>query len=246
MRVAAISDVHGNLPALEAVLADIDGRGVDLTLNLGDIVSGPLWPRETAELLMTRALPTIAGNHERQLLDPDLAGMGCWDRFARTMLTGEQVAWISALPPTLHVGGGIFMCHGTPANDLDYLLETVTPAGKRAATAAEAEARLGANRFALLLCGHSHTSRQLRLSDGSFVANPGSVGLQAYRWDRPHPHETVNQSPAARYAIFEKKEGEWEGEPIVVEYPFETAALKAEEQGAADWAHALRTGRNLA
>ena len=47
MRLAVISDIHANLPALEAVLADIRGRSVDATVNLGDCVAGPLWPRET-------------------------------------------------------------------------------------------------------------------------------------------------------------------------------------------------------
>ena len=65
LRIAAISDIHGNLPALEAVLADIARRGADLVVNCGDILSGPLWPAETAERLMALNLPTIAGNHER-------------------------------------------------------------------------------------------------------------------------------------------------------------------------------------
>jgi predicted phosphodiesterase len=65
MRIAVISDVHGNLPALEAVLNDIKGRGVDLTVNLGDCVTSPLWPKETFEALQSLALPTVRGNHDR-------------------------------------------------------------------------------------------------------------------------------------------------------------------------------------
>ncbi|MDZ4355615.1 MAG: metallophosphoesterase family protein, partial [Variovorax sp.] len=68
MRIVALSDIHGNLPALNAVLADVARRGADLIVNCGDILSGPLWPAETAERLMALDLPTIAGNHERQLL----------------------------------------------------------------------------------------------------------------------------------------------------------------------------------
>ena len=68
MRIAAISDIHGNLPALEAVLSDIAAQRVDVIVNLGDILSGPLWAAATADHLMALALPTIAGNHERQLL----------------------------------------------------------------------------------------------------------------------------------------------------------------------------------
>ena len=68
MKLAVISDIHGNLLALRAVLADIARQGVDQTVNLGDILSGPLQPAETADLLMTCNFPTIRGNHERQLL----------------------------------------------------------------------------------------------------------------------------------------------------------------------------------
>ena len=58
MRLAVIADIHGNLLALDAVLTDIAARGVDLTVNLGDCVSGPLWPAETAARLMALGLPT--------------------------------------------------------------------------------------------------------------------------------------------------------------------------------------------
>ena len=68
MKLAVISDIHGNLTALEAVLADIATQGVDQTVNLGDILSGPLQPAETADLLMARNFTTIRGNHERQVL----------------------------------------------------------------------------------------------------------------------------------------------------------------------------------
>ena len=57
MRIAVISDIHGNLPALDAVLTDIKERGTDLTVNLGDCVTSPLWPKETFEVLQSLALP---------------------------------------------------------------------------------------------------------------------------------------------------------------------------------------------
>ena len=65
MRIAVIADIHGNLPALEAVIADIRCREVDCTINLGDCVSGPLWPREVCDLVMARDDLTIRGNHDR-------------------------------------------------------------------------------------------------------------------------------------------------------------------------------------
>ena len=68
MRIALVSDIHGNLPALEAVVEDIERRGVDAIVNLGDSLSGPLMPLETARFLMAQDWVQLAGNHERQLL----------------------------------------------------------------------------------------------------------------------------------------------------------------------------------
>jgi predicted phosphodiesterase len=67
-RIALISDIHGNLAALEAVAADIQKRAVDCVVNLGDSLSGPLLPLETAQLLMAAGWLSLAGNHEQQLL----------------------------------------------------------------------------------------------------------------------------------------------------------------------------------
>ena len=62
MRIAVIADIHGNLPAFEAVLADIERRAVDRTINLSDCVFGLLWPREVCDLLMASSKMTIRGN----------------------------------------------------------------------------------------------------------------------------------------------------------------------------------------
>ena len=59
MRIAVLADIHGNLPALEAVVADLQNRRADQIVNLGDCVSGPLWRKETAELLMALDWPTV-------------------------------------------------------------------------------------------------------------------------------------------------------------------------------------------
>src|SRR5690606_14354102 len=115
-RIAVLSDIHGNLPALEAVVADAERRGCASFANLGDILSGPLWPRETAEYLMARDWPTIAGNHERQVLtDPDdLAGVS--DLFVRRHCTPEQLAWLAALPETMELPGA-WCTHAQPQCD---------------------------------------------------------------------------------------------------------------------------------
>ncbi|TIT30318.1 MAG: metallophosphoesterase family protein, partial [Mesorhizobium sp.] len=68
MRIAVLADIHGNLLALDAVLDDLKHRGgADITVNLGDCVSGPLWPRETMERLQALKLPTVRGNHDRRV-----------------------------------------------------------------------------------------------------------------------------------------------------------------------------------
>ncbi|MBO9717699.1 MAG: metallophosphoesterase family protein [Pseudoxanthomonas sp.] len=249
MRIAAISDIHGNLPALDAVLADIAGRGCDLVVNLGDIVSGPLWPRETLERLVPLELPTIAGNHERQLLG-DLATLAPSDAHARQALAPEQLAWIRALPPLLRIDD-VLLCHGTPGSDIEYLLDDIVDARLQAADAATVVARMDssadgdrlARDAALVLCGHSHTPRAIRLADGRLACNPGSVGLPAFATDRPVPHQAATGSPRARYALLERQAGQWRAQLLAVAYDDALSARRATALGRPDWAHALRHGR---
>ncbi|MFT3954361.1 MAG: metallophosphoesterase [Piscinibacter sp.] len=251
MRIAVISDVHGNLPALDVVLADIAASGADLTLNLGDILSGPLWPVETAQRLMALGLPTIRGNHERQLLTLPRERLGASDGFAADVISAAQRDWLVALPSTMEPAPGVFCCHGTPASDLTYLLETVTPAGwrgpgeagLRAATADEVDQRLGGTRQRLILCGHTHVPRAVRLDDGRLVVNPGSVGLQAYDDVHPQPHLVENGSPHARYALLTQRGADWQVELRALPYAHEDAARRAEANGRGDWVDALRSGR---
>jgi predicted phosphodiesterase len=246
VRIAAVSDIHGNLPALEAVLDDIARAGVDLTVNLGDLLSGPLWVAETADRLMALELPTIAGNHERQLLTLPPEHMGASDAHAATQLDERRRAWLAWLPTELRLADDVLCCHGTPTSDLVYFLETPTPDGLRAATPAEALGRAGnalrGMPHGLVLCGHSHVPRVVRLADGRLVVNPGSVGLQAYAGDEPHPHRVENGSPHARYAIVERAAAGWQVELRSIAYDHVAAARCAEERQRPDWAHALRTG----
>ena len=127
MRYAIISDIHGNLPALDAVLADIAAHGVDLIVNLGDILSGPLWGAATADRLMALGLPTLAGNHERQLLSVPRECMSASDAYTAAELLPQHRAWLARLPPTLALAHDVFCCHGTPASDVTYFLETIVP-----------------------------------------------------------------------------------------------------------------------
>ena len=89
MRLAILSDVHGNLVALEAVLADLRTRAPDAVVNLGDCVTSPLWPAETWALLQTLALPTVRGNHDRWLAEAPLERLSPSERFSHISCARE-------------------------------------------------------------------------------------------------------------------------------------------------------------
>ena len=253
MKLAVISDIHGNLLALQAVLADIARQSIGQTVNLGDILSGPLQPAETADLLMAQNFPTIRGNHERQvlaLLDrPDgPIDSSTTDGYTARQLLPAHLAWLRGLPVSLSLNADVLLCHGTPGSDLQYWLETVVPGlgqqgspGVRAATPAEVSARLGQATHPVVLCGHTHVPR-LAQSSGVLVVNPGSVGLPAYDDVHPHPHVIENGSPHARYAVLEKTAQGWQVDLRAVPYDHRAQADAAARNGREDWAHALATG----
>ena len=243
MRIAAISDIHGNLWALEAVLADIERRGVDMTVNLGDILSSPLKPRETAERLMPMDLPTISGNHERQVLEDDPARLSVEDKYAFDHITDEQRDWIRALPKTLRIADDVLVVHGTPGSDVRYFMETVTQEGRRAATHEEVLERAGDVQALLIMCGHTHIPRAFRLDDGRLIVNPGSVGWPAFDDTHPFYHKAENNTPHARYGIFERTPFGWTIEHHAVAYDWNGASEFAARNNNAEWAYLLRTGR---
>ncbi|GLK46562.1 MULTISPECIES: metallophosphoesterase family protein [Novosphingobium] len=242
MAIAVISDIHGNLGALDAVLADAAARGVRRVVNLGDILSGPLDSVGTADRLMALGLETIRGNHERQLLEQSRAEMSLSDAATDAVLQPRHREWLASLPVDMWLESDLYACHGSPRGDLEFLLETVEPTGCRAATPNEIAERLGGIDAPLVLCGHSHRQRAVRLDDGRLVVNPGSVGLPAFADDQPHPHVIESGSPEARYAVVERGPDGWEAELLAVAYDWTAAALRAAEGGREDWARALATG----
>lgn len=242
MRIAAISDIHGNLPALRAVLDDIAQQACDVVVNLGDIVSGPLLPAETAALLIELDLPTIRGNHERQLLETPRAKMGASDGFAHDALRPSQFDWLRKLPASMELGSDVLLCHGTPESDLVLLLETLDGGNPRAATVEEVQSRLEGVTHGLILCGHTHIQRTVCLDDGRLVLNPGSVGLPAYEDLNPYPHRVETGTPQARYAIADNASGAWQAQLRSVDYGYSAMSELAARNGRPEWAYALRTG----
>ena len=263
MRLALVSDIHGNLAALDAVIADMQKRHIQCVVNLGDSLSGPLLPLETADRL--RALPWlhVAGNHERQVLRLPIERQNSTDAYTSAQLNHETSHWLAShADPSdarlhrgqmwpQHLGDDVALCHGSPRSDVEYLLETPVGELVRLASSSEIEERLAGlipQHITLLACGHSHVPRAVRWGSGSglLIVNPGSVGLPAFEDDHPHPlsafHRIENGSPDARYAVLEKAGGQWHCELISVPYDHGSMALLAQKRERPDWAHALRTG----
>ena len=246
MRVALVSDIHGNLWALDAVLDHIAGQHVDAIWNLGDILSGPLLPAETADRLMALDLLTIRGNHERQLLACADRPGSLSDTHGYRHTTERHRDWLRGLPATAAPRPDILLCHGTPTDDRAPLAETqVAGAGLRLATAEECASRLDPS-LRLVVCGHTHIPRVLQATPTCTVVNPGSVGLQGY--DEQIDGVTYyrdNGTPLASYAIVEEVAGTWQATLFRIPYDCHAAADLAAQNGRPEWAHALRTGYAL-
>lgn len=240
-RIAVVADIHGNLPALRAVVADIARRVVDAVVNLGDTVSGPLWPRETAAFVMEQPWCHIAGNCDRQVARDAPERQGPSDRFAFDRLTADQRAWLASLPATAVSHDEVLAFHGTPSSDSRALLETVERGAVRLARPAEIADRLGGASAKVMLCAHTHVPRIVRFGN-ALIVNPGSVGLPAYHDDSPEPHAMETGTPDARYAILEQHDDGWRAMLVAVPYDHREAAAQALRNGRQDWERGLSTG----
>src|SRR6478672_8553569 len=148
MRVATLYDVHGNLPALEAVLAEIPA---DATIVVGgDVVAGGAQPSETLERLrgLGDRVVWIRGNADRELKpgEPGLVPTGALDD-TRAALTDEQIAFLYAQPATAQIDRVLF-CHATPRNDVDIFTER-TPEERLVEIFEGVDADV-------VVCGHTH------------------------------------------------------------------------------------------
>jgi len=243
MRFAAIADVHGNRIALEAVLADIAALGITEVVNLGDHVSGPLEAGRTADLLIERGFPSIRGDQDRRLVELSLAGPDASDRGDYKQLDRKQLDWLAAQQPTMTYHDDVFLCHGSPRNDAAYWLDRVTNDGIiRASFIEEVEAEAAGIAASLILCGHTHIPRVVRLRDGRLVVNPGSVGLPGYEGHKPVFHRVQTGTPDACYAILERTPLGWSATFRYVPYDHMSMAELAQRNGWPAWASALATG----
>lgn len=237
MRLAAISDIHGNALALRAVLEDLRGRGHDALVQIGDALSGPLWPRETADLLRGLDAVHVRGNHDVSLFDPDTYPQGRADRYALEQLDAATLDWLRGWPRTHAFGDDVLCFHGAPHHEDLYLLEEAPDGDPRLRTTADIEADLRGVRARVMVCGHSHTQRVVGLPDGSLVVNDGSVGLPAYSEPLRGGEVHVQAgSPHARYAIVDVTPARVSVELVMVEYDWRAASARAAALGFPSWA----------
>jgi predicted phosphodiesterase len=192
--LALISDIHGNAPALEAVLADLASFGIEDGLVLGDVAQGGEEPRAVLDRLAELGWPVILGNADAWLLDESVevtdAAALAQRGWTLEQLDERHLDQIRAFHPT-YERDGVLAFHGSPRNYDDILFpdtEDVSP--------------WQVEGFHLLVGGHTHFQWTTRIGDAVY-ANPGSVGVPVYRWNdrRPLPH--------AEYAILDGRSVEF-------------------------------------
>lgn len=243
MKIAVIADIHANVLALEAVLADLKHEAPDLVVNLGDCVSGPLWPEETACLLRDLGWLTVRGNHDRVVVAGNVPPTNRTDSFTCGRLSSESLDWLSGLPPVIELEDDILLCHGTPEDDQAHLTEVIADGRLTLARQETIAGRLEGVQAQLIFAGHTHIPRLVRLpAKPQIILNPGSVGLSGYLDDRPVPHVSEAGTPHARYAIAEKTTAGWRFDLRAVTYDWDMAAAEALKNGRPDWARPLATG----
>jgi putative phosphoesterase len=172
VRVAALNDIHGNLPALEAVLADVEQAGVDAIVCGGDVVGGPFSAEVFDRLTELPSVRFLHGNADRFIVEgADEYGQD-WEA-ERRRLGDERVAAVAEWPLTVELEldglGRTLFCHAIPSAD-EPIFTKLTPDD-------DVIALIGPIDADLLVVGHTHVQVDRRLPNGLRVVNAGSVGM---------------------------------------------------------------------
>jgi putative phosphoesterase len=177
VRVGVLSDVHGNLPALESVLADVEREGPDVVVVCGDVASGPL-PAETIDLLMSRtATLFVEGNADRGLVAafdglPLSGWAGPYAEWCASRISRAQRDFIASFEKTIRLDvaglGRVLFCHGSPRSD-EEIMSARTSLRRLRTLLADVDAEA-------VVCGHTHMQFD-RMIGTTRVVNAGSVGM---------------------------------------------------------------------
>jgi putative phosphoesterase len=203
-RIGLVSDIHGNLPALEAVLAELDREGLDGLLCLGDVAAGPQ-PHETLARIRGLGCPVVMGNWDAWFLDPPLppkddVGLRLheitlfWAEQLDADDLGDIRTFVRQVELPLENGETALCFHGSPTSYDDFIFATTPDEELRRV--------FGEARAPLMIGGHTHLQLVRRFEQLLFV-NPGSVGLPFADWwpDR------VRIARRAEYGILVHEEG---------------------------------------
>jgi putative phosphoesterase len=228
VRLALISDLHGNLLAFEAVLGELEETGVERIVCLGDIAAGPQ-PRETVARLQCLRCPVVLGNWDTWMLDgmphlpgyegPRLRDQGEW---TAAQLGESEKTFLATLPERVELqldGASVLCVHGSPRSFMEHIHPTTPDA--------EVAEMLGDADPSALTAGHTHV-QLVRHHNSTLIVNPGSVGLPFHTWP---PNGPVRMSPWAEYAVLSAENGTVSAE--LRRAPYDIAALRdvAHESG---------------
>jgi putative phosphoesterase len=237
-RVTIFGDIHGNLPALEAVLADIDARELTPLYCLGDLVGYGTFPNEVIATIRERNIPTLMGNYDQGVGNSsDDCGCAYTSKTAEALgkrsiawtnqnTTAENKLFLKQLPAHIPLqldGLRVLLVHGSPRKINEYLYDDRPNATmERLLDMAEAD---------MLVCGHTHIPYHRILPSGRHVVNAGSVG------------KPKDGNPQACYVVLESKENNLSITFNRVPYDIERAALAIEaSEMPSEYATMLRTG----
>lgn len=237
-QIAIFSDVHANLPALEAVVADIEARNLNNLYCLGDLVGYGTFPNEVVAVIRERGIPTVMGNYD-QGVGNSSDDCGCAYKTPEAKALGnrsiawtnqhtsdENKAYLRQLPAQIPLqlrGLRVVLVHGSPRKVNEYLYED-RPDGslERLLDMAEAD---------VLVCGHTHLPYHKVLPSGRHVVNDGSVG------------KPKDSNPRACYTVLSVKDDDLQVEFIRVPYDIERTVQAIEASDMPDeFARMLRTG----
>ena len=205
MKLAVISDIHGNLVTLEAVLADMRGRGIDSIVCLGDVIATGPRPVECLETVKGLACPVVLGNTDERFISggkgfgkaggKEVHMLEKMFEWTSSKLSSSHLKFMETFKPTLSIdlpGGSSLLCyHGSPRSNRELITSSTSEEKMHEIFSGEENHQLYAG-------GHSH-AQMLRTHGSSVIFNPGSVGLPFVKLS---DGRAVN-IPRGEYAIVE-------------------------------------------